>query len=230
MTLSGRPTHQPEERLRLLGLLGLVLRARAQRSLSLMTQEQSPNASLLGLRERAGAAVTCRRVPTWAMTQTDNRSIQTPQSFPCSWCSQECSSQGLPHSSSVMLNRSSWAPNPTASITFQPTDASLCKLKVPQTPGTADTHLGPAMDAAVGSDPHKQHGMNTLTCKTSESHNSALSPKAQGMFQTPILLTQTPQVPSQQSKAQTLTRHEPCWSPPGPPPAAQPALYPNPAP
>lgn len=164
------------------------------------------------------------------MTQTGNWSIQTPQSFPCCWCSQECCGQRQPHSFSVVLNRSSWAPNPTASITFQPTDASLCKSEVPQTPGTTHTHLGPAMDAAVGSNPHKQHGMNTLTCKRSESHNSTLSPKAQGMFQTPILLTQTPQVPSHHSNAQTLTCHEPCWSPPGPPPAAQPALYPNPAP
>lgn len=37
-----------------LGLLGLVLRAGAQRSLSLTTQEQSPNVSLLGLLRRAG--------------------------------------------------------------------------------------------------------------------------------------------------------------------------------
>lgn len=109
------------------------------------------------------------------------------------------------------------ASNPTASITFQPSDASLCTTKVPQTPGTTNTHLGPATDAAVGSNPHKQHEMNTLTWQRSHPTTQLFLPKAKGMFQTPNLLAQTPQVPSHRSNAQTLPRHELCWSPPGPP-------------
>lgn len=86
----------------------------------------------------------------------------------------------------VQRDASSWAPNPTASITLQPTDASLyAELKVPRTPGTKDTHLGLATGAAVGSNPHKQHEMNTLTCKGSPTTQLFL-PKAKGMFQTPI--------------------------------------------
>lgn len=156
---------------------------------------------------------------------TDNWNIPTPQSFPCCWRPQERSTFSVCHSFSVTL-----LPNPTASITFQPIDASLCQTKVPQTPGATNTHLGPATDAAVGSNPHKQHEMNALTWKRSNPTTQLFLPKAKGMFQTPNLLTQTPQVPSHQSNAQTLPGHELCWSPPGPPPAAQPALCPNPAP
>lgn len=85
---------------------------------------------------------------------------------------------------------------PRASLTFQPTEQRSHRAPQQTTRISDRTWMLPSGLTQH----HEQHRMNTLTYGGDESYNSTLT-------------IQTLQVPSHQSNAEILSRHELCWSP-----------------
>ena len=169
-------------------------------------------------------------------TQTDNRSSSTAQLFPCCRFSRAGTLQPEP-AMQIQRDAQQVSLGTKALLVRALTPASPSSLLMllaaerrSHRPPQQTTRIRTGQGCWVGSNPAPRTGQTNSSMGGRSPTTHLLLPEAQVVLQILIALIQALQMPSHRSDAQALTGHELRWSPPGPPPAARPALYPNPAP